>query len=194
MTFLATVPPDEATGAVAEQYAADEEALGFLPNFTRAFSLRPDVYAAWKALSGVVREEAGLRRYELATFAAARELRSTYCALAHGKVILDHGFLDADALVAPASESLDGADRAVMELAALVARDATAVTPAHLDRLRTHGLTDPEILDVILAAAVRAFFSKVLDATGAAADPQLAAALDPSLRDVLTVGRPPAAS
>lgn len=192
MTFLATVPPDEAAGAVAEQYAADEEAFGFLPNFTRAFSLRPGVYAAWKALSGAVRDEAGLRRYELATFAAARELRSTYCALAHGKAILDHGFLDADAVAT--SEPADDADRAVMDLAALVARDATAVTPAHLDALRAHGLTDPEILDVILAAAVRAFFSKVLDATGAAADPQLAAALDPSLRDALTVGRPPAPS
>jgi hypothetical protein len=42
---------------------------------------------------------------------------------------------------------------------------------------------------VILSAAMRAFFAKVLDATGALADPRFAA-LDPALRDALTVGRP----
>lgn len=77
MTFLATVAPDEASGAVADQYAADRAALGHLPNFTRAFSLRPGAYAAWKALNGAIKAEGDLRRYELATVAAARELRST---------------------------------------------------------------------------------------------------------------------
>ncbi|HWT93578.1 MAG TPA: carboxymuconolactone decarboxylase family protein [Solirubrobacteraceae bacterium] len=78
-----------------------------------------------------------------------------------------------------------------MELAALVARDATTLAPEHLDRLRALGLTDREILDFILAAAARCFFSKTLDAVGALADPQLAASLAPPLRDALTVGRPP---
>jgi alkylhydroperoxidase family enzyme len=35
------------------------------------------------------------RRYELATLAAALELRSSYCALAHGKVLADAEVLDA---------------------------------------------------------------------------------------------------
>ena len=33
------------------------------------------------------------RRYELATLAAARELRSSYCSLAHGKILAER-FLD----------------------------------------------------------------------------------------------------
>ena len=41
MTFIETIPEDEATGAVAEIYAADRERYGFVPNFTRAFSHRP---------------------------------------------------------------------------------------------------------------------------------------------------------
>jgi hypothetical protein len=42
---------------------------------------------------------------------------------------------------------------------------------------------------VIVAAASRCFFSKTLDATGTAADAELAQ-LSPPLRDALTVGRP----
>ena len=44
MTFIETVPEDQATGATAELYASDDETFGYLPNFTRAFSLRPEVY------------------------------------------------------------------------------------------------------------------------------------------------------
>ena len=56
-------------------------------------------------------------------------------------------------------------------------------------RLRTAGLSDRDILDVVLAAAARCFFSKVLDATGTLAD-SVYNEMDPELRDALTVGRP----
>jgi alkylhydroperoxidase family enzyme len=60
-----------------------------------------------------------------------------------------------------------------MNLAEKVAGDANAVTAADVDRLRELGLSDDEILDVIVTAAARAFFSKVLAATGAKPDPAL---------------------
>ena len=54
--------------------------------------------------------------------------------------------------------------------------------------LRSLGLSDTDILDVVLAAAVRCFFSKALDALGAEPDAKYAE-LDPDLRDALAVGR-----
>jgi len=84
---------------------------------------------------------------------------------------------------------LEPTDLAVMEIADKVAHDATAVTQADVDRLRTLGLTDGEILDVVLAAAARCFFSKTLDALGVEPDAKYAK-LEPGLRDTLTVGRP----
>jgi hypothetical protein len=72
MTFIETVPEDEAVGAAAEMYALDRAALGYLPNFTRAFSCRPAVYAAWRQLNGAIQDGMDLRLYELATAAAAR--------------------------------------------------------------------------------------------------------------------------
>jgi uncharacterized peroxidase-related enzyme len=192
MSFIETVAPDDADGLLAELYDADRTAAGEIPNFTRAFSLRPEAYAAWRALNGAVTANMDQRRYELATLAAARRLRSSYCMLAHGAILAGR-FLSAEevrtAAVDPLEAGLDEVEVAVMGLADAVAADATSVTQADIDRLRSLGLGDDEILDVILSAAMRAFFAKVLDATGALADPRFAA-LDPDLRDALTVGRP----
>jgi uncharacterized peroxidase-related enzyme len=185
MTFIHTVPEDDATGATAEIYAADRELNGFVPNFTRAFSLRPEVYAAWRQLNGAIKSGMDLRRYELATIAAASELRSSYCTLAHGSVLMDKRFLSPDAVRAVVSDhggaGLDEAEVAVMDLAAKVVEDATAVEQADIDRLRSLGLSDQDILDVVLAAAARCFFSKVLDALCAEPDGKYAE-LDPALR------------
>jgi uncharacterized peroxidase-related enzyme len=191
MTYIETIPEAEASPALAELYEADRQTFGEVANFTRAFSLRPDVTAAWRALNGAIKANMDLRRYELATLAAARRLKSTYCALAHGSVLADR-FMDAEEVVAIMADhhtaGLDEIDVAVIDLADKIAADATSVTEADIERLRTLGLTDPEILDVILAASVRCFFSKTLDAVGAEPDARYAQ-LDPALRKALTVGR-----
>src|SRR6476469_7681618 len=189
--FIETVPEADAAGQLAELYEADRAALGDVANYTKAFSLRPGVYAAWRTLNVEIRGGMDLRRYELATLAAARRLRSTYCSLAHGSVLVDK-FLEPDALRSVVADhhaaGLDAVDVAVMDLADKVADDATAVGEADLDALRAHGLSDTEIFDVIAAAAARRFFSKTVGALGAQPDARFAQ-LDALLRDALTVGR-----
>jgi uncharacterized peroxidase-related enzyme len=196
MTFIDTVDPDEATGATAHMYATDQEAFGYLPNFTRAFSHRPAVYAAWRQLNAAIKSDMDPRRYELATIAAARRLRSSYCVLAHGSILLDN-FLDAGSVTAVASghghAGLSDADVAVMDLAEKVADDATSIQETDLESLRSVGLRDEEIADVVLTAAVRCFFSKTLDALGVEPDAKYND-LETGVRDALTVGRPIASS
>ncbi|HWE32215.1 MAG TPA: hypothetical protein VG410_01950 [Solirubrobacteraceae bacterium] len=191
MAFIDTVDEDQATDAIAEMYSADEEVFGYLPNFTRAFSLRPTVYAAWRQLNAAIKSEMDLRRYELATVAAASRLRSSYCTLAHGSILMDK-FLDDGSVGAVVTDhraaGLGATDVAVMDLAEKVVDDATAVEQADIDRLRSAGLSDAEIFDVVLTATARCFFSKTLDALGVEPDVKYAD-LDPDVRDVLTVGR-----
>lgn len=191
MTFIELIPEDEAEGATAEQYAADHGTFGFLPNYTQAFGARPAVYAAWRELNGAIKSGMDLRRYELATVAAANRLRSSYCTLAHGSVLIDK-FLEPDtvrALVADhRTAALDSTDVAIMDLAEKVADDATEVHQDDIDRVRSLGLTDDEILDIVLAAAARCFFSKTLDALGVQPDAKYGE-LDPPTREALTVGR-----
>ena len=159
-------------------------------NYERAFEPRPAVYAAWQQLNGTIKAEMDLRRYELATLAAARRLRSSYCCLAHGTVLAER-FGEPVAQIAAdhRAAGLDEIDVAVMDLAEQVADDATSVSDADLQRLRDLGLSREEIMDVILAAAARCFFSKTLDALGVQPDPGYRD-LEPGLRQALTVGRP----
>lgn len=172
---------------------------GDVPNYEKAFGARPEVYACWQALNGAIKENMELRRYELTTLAAARRLGSSYCMLAHGSAALGKNLLGRDALLALAAEAadvapeLDAVDRAVVAFAERVAEDATSVTQDDVDGLRALGLSDADVVDVVLAATARCFFSKTLDALGVAADAAFAQKLgDPELVAALTVGRPAA--
>jgi uncharacterized peroxidase-related enzyme len=159
-------------------------------NYERAFAERPDVYAAWGELLGAIKANMDLRRYELATLAAARRLRSSYCSLAHGQVLLEqYGEPVLEIATDRDSAGLDAVDLAVMDLAERVVDDATKITDADLQRLRDLGLSDPEIMDVILTAAVRSFWTKTLDSLGVQPDATYAE-MAPELLEVLVVGRP----
>jgi uncharacterized peroxidase-related enzyme len=192
MAYIQTVSEEEASGATAELYAAERAARGYVPNFAGAFGQRPELYRAWRGLVSTVMEGMDPRRFELATLAAARRLRSSYCALAHGAILADR-FLDAQAVCQLARgevpRDLDEVEVAVMDLAGKAAADATSVTAADIQHLRDLGLDDGEIVDVVAAAAVRCFFSTMLDALGAEPDGRYRELPD-DLREALAVGRP----
>ena len=78
MAFIHTIPPAEATGVLAELYAAEVQRGGSVDNGMLAFSLRPSAYAAWENLIISIRSKMDLRRYELVTIAAATKLRCSY--------------------------------------------------------------------------------------------------------------------
>jgi uncharacterized peroxidase-related enzyme len=187
-------PEESAVGDdVAEWYERQRNAWGYLPNYALAFATRPDVAEAWNTLNNAVRGHMERRRFELATIAAARAYRSTYCMAAHCKFLRDACGDETTMLAVaadPSGANLDAADRAVMDFATQVARDASSITAADVQQLRDRGLSDPEIVDVVFASAARAFFTKVLDALGVQADVQLGETFDPEVRRQVTVGRP----
>ena len=192
MAFIRPLPDDEVTGAVAAAYEADLADDGYVSNVARAFSHRPEVLAAWIGLKDAVTSTMDRRRYELVTIAAARRVRSSYCMLAHAAVLASK-FYDPERMREIAADhgsaGLDEVDVAIMDLADKVAADAPSVTQADVDRLRSHGLSDAEIFDVVAAAAMRVFFTKLVDGLGFQPDAAYAE-LDPGLREVLVVGRP----
>jgi uncharacterized peroxidase-related enzyme len=160
-------------------------------NYVRTFASveRTDVLEAWGKLLDSINSRMDVRRYELVTLAAARRLRSSYCALAHGKVLLELGEPVGEIARDRRSAGLDEVDVAVMDFAEKVVDDAASISEADRQTLRDLGLSDAEIMDVALAAAARCFFSKTLDAIGVLPDASFNE-LDPELREVLVVGRP----
>lgn len=192
MPYLPTVPPQEAAGEVQMMYDKDLAAQGYVANYTRAFSRRPEVLQGWLALKNAITSGMDPRLYELATVAAATAIRSSYCSLVHGQ-ILATSYYPADTVASIAedttAEVLDAADAAAVRFARKVAEEAEKITQADIDKLSDHGFSDDEVFNIILAAAARCFFSKVLDATGTLPDAALDGVAPDRLRSALTVGR-----
>lgn len=191
MAFINTVSPEDAEGSVAALYGGLTSSLGYLPNYGRTFSLNPELFTAWVALSRAAVAHMEPRRYELATLAAATTMLSSYCSLAHGEKLIDLGGT-ADEVRAvvndPTDAGLSTQEQAIVDFAVKVASSASSVTEADIGLLRAAGLSDSEIFDVAAAVSIRCFFSTLLDATGTIPDSRYRDALG-DLIDVLQVGR-----
>jgi uncharacterized peroxidase-related enzyme len=191
MSYIKTVSPQDAEGAVLEMYERQQRHWGYVPNYAKSFSHRPEVMARWGRLLAEIRRPLDDRTFELVTFAAAIELRHTSCSLAHGKA-LTRFFSDQQVRAIAANGDLgflDDAEREMVRFARLVARDAAAVTAADVQRLRQCGVDDAAIFDIAATAAGRAFFTKLLDAVGSMPDASLGL-IAGELRAPLTVGHP----
>jgi uncharacterized peroxidase-related enzyme len=191
--FLDSIDESAATGDLATWYAGQRKAWGYLPNYAPIFASRPKVAHAWAGLNLTIRAGMDRRRFELATIAASRALRCTYCLAAHSSFLRDVvGDDETMRAVAedPSGTGLDETDQAVVAFATKVATDAPGITPDDVATLTEHGLTDQDVADIIFAVGARAFFATVLDAAGALADHQLGQTFDEPVREQLTVGRP----
>jgi len=184
MPYIRTIPLEEATGTLKEIYEEQIQKLGYIPNYHKIFSLRPEVSLAWRNLQSTIRSKMRLRRFELVTFAAALALKCSYWLLVHGAV-LRKNFFSAEQLTAIITDyqnaGLDAQDVAVMALAEKVILDQHSITQQDISSLLTYGLTDEDILDIVLTAAARSFYTKVLDALGAEPD-EAYLELEPELR------------
>lgn len=185
MSIVETIPETSVTGRLAQIYADDLQALGYVPSHTKVLGLNPEALTAWRALQAAIVSSLGLRRYELVTLAAARGLESSACLLAHGKKALK--FMTEEQLIRLArnhhTANLSAAEVAMMDFAFRLSTDASAMTDGDSQSLRDAGFSDTEIVDVALAAAARNYFSKALQAL--AVDVDVPPDLSQELQDAL---------
>jgi uncharacterized peroxidase-related enzyme len=95
--------------------------------------------------------------------------RCYYCSLSHveflRRVTLDETLVEAirrDYRTAP----IDDRDKVMLEYAAQITRDASAITPQYHQRLRDAGFDDRGILQITLIAAWFNYINRVADAFG----------------------------
>jgi len=192
MAFIDTIHPADAEGDVREMYARQQAHYGFVPSYAQVFCHRPEVMQRWADLQvSIKRRMNDKRRFELVTFAAAQELKSTLCSVAHGRALLEF-FSEEDVAAIARREvpaSLSDAEAAMMTFARLVARDASAVKAEDVAALKALGFDDGDVFDIVATAAARSFWTKVIESLGAQTDAALKT-LDPDLRTAFTAGRP----
>jgi alkylhydroperoxidase family enzyme len=105
--------------------------------------------------------------------------------------VLRKNFFSAEQLIAIVKDyrnaGLDPVEVAIIALTEKVILDQHGVTQGDIQNLLEFGLKDEEVLDIILTAAARSFYTKVLDSLGAEPD-ETYAELEPELRTVLMSG------
>ena len=107
--------------------------------------------------------------------------------------MLRKNFFSAEQLIAIVNDyhtaGLEPDEEAMMSFVEKVILDQNNITQQDIDDLRNHGFSDEEILDIVLAASARSFYTKVLDSLGAEPD-KVYLELEPELRAALAKGRP----
>lgn len=173
MAFIDTIRPNQASGAAHKMYKRQQEHWGYVPNYAKVFSHRPETMARWGRLLAEIRRPVSDRLFELVTFAVATELKHSSCSLAHGQTLA--GIIGESAVCAIAAgerpDVLSDAEVAAMFFARDIARDAGKISAGQVEALKTdHGFSDEEIFDIAAIASGRCFLTKILDALGSQPD------------------------
>jgi uncharacterized peroxidase-related enzyme len=170
---LEDMPDDlrERIGVIAEK-------SGFVPNIFRALAHRPAELRAFLDYHDALMERAdGLSKAEreLVVVATSGANHCTYCVVAHGAIlrirakdpeIADH--VAANPWAAP----LSSRERAIVDLALIIATDSAALSDADLDDARAAGLTDDEIWDVGAITALFAMSNRLAHLTALRPNPE----------------------
>ena len=158
-------------GAVAEK-------SGFVPNVFRALARRPrELRAFLDYHDALMDSDDGLSRAEreLVVVATSGANHCTYCVVAHGAILRvrtkDPEIADRVASN-PYGVELSRRERAIVDLALLVAGDSAALTDAELDDARAAGLTDDEIWDVGAITALFAMSNRIAHLTALRPNPE----------------------
>ena len=170
---LEEMPEDlrQRVGAVAEK-------SGFVPNVFRALARRPAELRAFLDYHDALMESSeGLSKAEreLVVVATSGANHCTYCVVAHGAILRvrmkDPEIADRVA-TNPWAIELSARERAIVDLALLIATDSAALTDAELDEARMAGLSDEEIWDVGAITALFAMSNRLAHLTALRPNPE----------------------
>jgi uncharacterized peroxidase-related enzyme len=173
--FLRTVEPAAAEGEVASIYADELASMGRVMQATQCWSARPDILAPVEHLLHQIRDRfsLGLINFRLITLVAAKHVPSSYCAQVYFKAL--SGMIGREQTLAVHRDyrnaGLTDQQVAMLAYAEQITIDASRISQADIDHLRSVGFTDLNIADIALAASFRNFLSRYFDAVGAEAEP-----------------------
>jgi uncharacterized peroxidase-related enzyme len=170
---LEDMPDDlkERIGAIAEK-------SGFVPNVFRALARRPAELRAFLDYHDALMESSdGLSKAEreLIVVATSGANNCTYCVVAHGAILRvrakDTEIAD-NVATNPWGVQLSPRERAIVDLALLIATDSSALTEAELDDARLAGLSEDEIWDIGAITALFAMSNRLAHLTALRPNPE----------------------
>jgi uncharacterized peroxidase-related enzyme len=157
-------------------FATIKQEFGFIPNFFRAQTLRPDLIDAQVQLIGaaLMKEGALTRQQKEYVFLVCSAANlSTYCVTAHCEIVRMLG------VSGPAPEQiawdytatgLPMAEKALLHFASKLNSQPGKTGEADVDALRTYGFTDEQILETVLMVGLAKFANVVSFGLGTVPD------------------------
>jgi uncharacterized peroxidase-related enzyme len=155
MSIVATVAPEQSTGLVAEIYGQMRQALGFIPNAFRLFSVSPSVMDNQWQNNRYYFHHTSLGFPLLASIRmlVSEANECDYCIGMNAALLIQHAGFTPDQIAAmkrdPAAAPLDEKDKAMLLFVLKATRAPKTVAPADLDVLRALGWNDREIFDAV---------------------------------------------
>ena len=154
------------------------EKSGFVPNVFRALARRPaELRAFLDYHDALMNSSDGLSKAEreLIVVATSGANHCTYCVVVHGAILRvrakDPEIADRVA-TNPWGVELTPRERAIVDLALLIAIDSAALTDAELDDARLAGLSEDEIWDVGAITALFAMSNRMAHLTALRPNPE----------------------
>lgn len=159
------------------------ERSGFVPNIFRALARRPAELRAFLDYHEALMEPparpdgGGLSKAEreLVVVATSGANHCTYCIVAHGAILRvrtkDPEIADRVA-ANPWAVELSPRERAIVDLALLIATDSAGLTEAELDDARMAGLSEDEIWDIGAITALFAMSNRLAHLTALRPNPE----------------------
>ena len=171
MPWISTIPPEEATGRLAEAYAWQAERLGRPTEFTELGSLEPElVHARLVLYRASERTSSALtqRQKNIAGHVASAVNRTPHCTSRSAIKLRELG-LDAGLIAAVENgqfDQLPAEEAAVARYAEKLTRDPGSISEADIEALRQAGLGDHEILDLNNQVAHLNYTNRVANGLG----------------------------
>ena len=173
-----TVELDELPDDLRQRLTPIVEKSGFMPNIFRALGRRPaELRAFLDYHDALMDSDVGLSKAEreLVVVATSGMNQCPYCVVAHGAILRvrakDPEIADRVA-TNPWGAELSPRERAIVDLALLVATDSAALTDAELDDARLAGLSEEEIWDVGAITALFAMSNRLAHLTALRPNPE----------------------
>lgn len=150
--------------------------FGFLPNFYRAQTLRPDLIESqvpW--IGGLLVKEGALerRQKEYIFLVCSAANMSTYCVTAHCEIVRMlgiHGPEPERLAIDPMHADIPVADKALLAFALKLNKEPRKVDAEDIEELRTYGFDDPHILEAILMVGLAQYANVVSFGLGTVPD------------------------
>lgn len=167
------IPPEDSLPENLQSlFRKARERIGFVPNVFRVFSFRPERLSAWFAHFKQLHEPTdnlSAAEREMIAVAVSMANGCLYCLVAHGAALreaLGDPVLADRITLDYRRAGLDARRTAILDYAVKLTKVPHECLEADLDRLRSFGLTDAEVWDIIEIAAMYNFTNRMAQATG----------------------------